>query len=215
MQISISHNFPDVTRRLARLQEDVGKKALASALNKTMAQAKTAMSKEIRNEFNVSVSEVNVSLSVNRAAARGAAFTMQASLQAKTGRGRSLNLIRFVERSISMAQARKRIKAGEGGAYQLRNGVTVNKALELRFKIKKKGAPVVIKGAFIANKGRTVFIRQGKERIPIKALQTIDVSQMFNTKRINAKVVQMIRSKFGQIFANEAKFYLDRFNASK
>jgi len=56
-------------------------------------------------------------------------------------------------------------------------------------------------------------VRVGKERLPIKALTTIDVAQMFNTKRINAKVVQMIEAKFPTIFANEVRYYTERFNA--
>ena len=215
MKLSIEHNFPDVSKQLARLQEGVAKKAMASALNKTIAQARTSMSREIREEFNLNTQEVNSSLVVRRASAGRTAYTLEATLEPKSSRGRSLNLIRFVEKSVSFAQARKRIKAGEGGTYKLRGGGVVQKTLQLRFKIKKKGAPVLVKGAFIANDGRTVFIREGKGRLPIRAVQTIDVAQMFNTKRINAKVVAMIKSKFGEIFANEAKFFTAKFNAGK
>lgn len=215
MQIKISTNFPDVARQLETLRKDIGDKAVASALNKTMAIAKTAMSREIREEFNLNTQEVNSSLVVKRASAGRKAFSLEATLEPKSSRGRSLNLIRFVEKSVSFAQARKRVKAGEGGTYKLRNGGVVQKTLELRFKIKKNGAPVMVKGAFIANDGRTVFIREGKSRLPIRALQTIDVAQMFNTKRINAKVVQLIEERFPGIFANDVKFFVSRFNASR
>ena len=43
MQFNIKTNFPDVQRQLQTMQDDIGKRALASALNKTVAQAKTAM----------------------------------------------------------------------------------------------------------------------------------------------------------------------------
>ena len=72
-----------------------------------------------------------------------------------------------------------------------------------------------IPGAFLINGGKTVMIREGKSRLPIKALQTIDVAQMFNTKRINAKVVQLIEERFPGIFANDVKFFVSRFNASR
>jgi len=215
VKMSITTNFPEVARQLERMQKDIANKAVASALNKTVAQAQTAMSTEIRKEFNLTATEVRQSLSIIRARGSGKAFTLQATLQATSKRGRSLNLIRFTERSISFAQARKRMAAGEGGKYALRRGGVVTKALELRFKIKKKGAPVTIKGAFIANKGRTVFIREGKERLPIKALQTIDVPQMFNTRIIKRKVTVFMQTKFPAIFANEAKFFTDRFNAGR
>jgi hypothetical protein len=69
----------------------------------------------------------------------------------------------------------------------------------------------VIKGAFIGNQGRTVFRRVGKERLPINAVQTIYVPQMFNTGRIKDVVVKLMREKFPVIFEREAKFYLSKW----
>ncbi len=201
MQITIKHNFPQVQRQLDNLHKDIARQATASALNKTIAQAKTAMSREIRAEFNISAAKVNESLTITRASASGGELRMQASLQSPRKRGRSLNLINFMERSTTMAQARKRGKAG-----------TLN---QLFVQIKKQGGKKALGSAFIGNKGRTIFVREGKSRLPIKALQTVDVASMFNTKRVNAKVVQMMVDKFPTIFDHEAKFFTDRFNASK
>ena len=186
MQISVKHNFPDVSRQLARLQDDIGKKALASALNKTVAQAKTAMGREIRAEFNMNATTVNQSLRIKRASAARGKFSLQAELSSVAKRGRSLNLARF-------------------SARQTRKGVT--------FKVKRGGQRKLIPGAFLINGGKTVMIRTGKTRLPIKALQTIDVAQMFNTKRINAKVVQLINARFPALFENDAKFFTAKFNA--
>lgn len=210
MQIKISTNFPQIQRQLETMRQDIADKAVASALNKTVAQARTAMSREIRREFNISTQAVNDALRVRRATAIRARLQLEASLESRSKRGRSLNLINFLERSVSMAAARQRTKGGEGGTYQLGNR-TVRKALQLRFKIRRTGPKKVIEGAFIGNKGRTVFIREGASRLPIKALQTIDVAQMFNTQRINAKVVQLINTRFPAIFANDARFYTLKF----
>ncbi len=183
---SIKTNFPEVQRKLSQLQDEVGKQALASALNKTVAQAKTGMSREIRAEFVISAALVNQSLLISRASAKGGEFRMQASLSSISQRGkRSLNLIHFAARRTS-------------------KGVS--------FRIKKVGGRKTIPGAFIGNAGRTVFIRTGKKRLPIKALQTINIAQMFNTKRINSKVLELIDAKFPQIFDNEARFFTNRFN---
>lgn len=201
MQFSIKTNFPDVQRQLQAMQDDIGKRALASALNKTVAQAKTAMSREIRAEFNISASKVGTALKVNNARASGGTLRLEASLESPRQRGRSLNLINFMERSTTIAQARKRGKAG-----------TLN---QLHVQIKKMGGKKALGSAFIGNKGRTVFVRTGKARLPIKALQTIDVAGMFNTKRVNAKVLAMIEAKFPELFANEAKFFTNRFNAKQ
>ena len=188
MKFSISTNFPDVQRALDRLSADIGNKATASALNKTVAQAKTAMSREIRAEFNVSAGKVAESLVVNKAIGMGARFSLSAALESKAKRGRSINLAAFAARQTS-------------------KGVT--------FKVKKNGPRKLIPGAFLINDGKTVMIRVGKQRLPIKALQTIDVAQMFNTKRINAKVLRFIEDKFPAIFVNEAKYFTDRFKAGK
>lgn len=188
MQITISHNFPEVQRQLDELHRDIATKATASALNKTVAQAKTAMSREIRAEFVLPAAKVNEALRINRAQAKGGLFSLEASLESPRKRGRSLNLANFAARQTS-------------------KGVS--------FKVKRNGPRKTIPGSFLINNGKTVMIRVGKSRLPIKALQTIDVASMFNTKRINAKVVQMIEAKFPTIFQNEAKFFTDRFNARR
>ena len=186
MKMTITHNFPDVARQLNALHKDVAAKATASALNKTVAQAKTAMSKEIRAEFNLPAGKVSQALRIRRASARSGTLQLEAVLEAASKRGRSLNLANF-------------------SAHQTAKGVS--------FKVKRVGRRTTIPGSFLINQGRTVMIRVGKERLPIKALQTIDVAQMFNTRRINGKVVRMIETRFPAIFTREAKFYTDRFNA--
>ena len=115
MQIKISTNFPQIQRQLETMRQDIADKAVASALNKTVAQAKTAMSREIRREFNISTQAVNDALRIRRATAVRARLQLEASLESRSKRGRSLNLINFLERSVSMAAARQRIKGGEGG----------------------------------------------------------------------------------------------------
>ena len=198
MQFTITHNFPEVQKALDKMRQDIADKAVASALNKVVAQAKTAMKREIVAEFNIAPAKVEAALRISRAVAGRGQIRMQASLESPAKRSRSLNLINFIEKSVSLGQARKRAKAG-----------TLN---ELHVQIKRRGGKKALGSAFIGNKGRTVFVRTGKTRLPIKALQTIDVSQMFNTKRINAKVVQMIEAKFPAVFANEARFFTDKFN---
>jgi len=188
MRFDIKTNFPDVQRALKDLQADVARKATASALNKTVALAKTAMSREIRAEFVLSAGKVNEALRINRARASGGQFALQASLESPSKRGRSLNLANFA-------------------AKQTAKGVS--------FKIKRAGKRQLIPGSFLINSGKTVMIRVGKRRLPIKALQTIDVAQMFNTKRINAKVLQLIEQRFPDVFANEVKFFTAKFNSGK
>jgi hypothetical protein len=201
-EISIKTNFPDVERQLQQLREDVGARALASTINKAVDQAKTEMSRQIRNEFNISASKVRDSLVVHGATYKNGLFAIEASLESKGLHGaRSLNVINFAARPAPM-------------------GVSV--------KIKKGGGRVVIPGAFIGNQGRTVFIRlpgttmssrmryagtkHGQEIAPV---QTIEVAQMFNTRRVNARVIKFIEDKLPALFDHEVQFYTDRFNRSK
>lgn len=189
MQIKIQTNFPQVARQLETLQKDIANKAVASSLNKTVALARTAMSREIRAEFNMSAATVNQSLRIQRASAAKGRFELSATLSSISRPGRrSLNLARF-------------------SARQTRKGVT--------FKVKRGGPRKLIPGAFLINGGNTVMIREGKTRLPIKALQTIDVASMFNTRRINAKVVQLMQARFPGLFANDVRYFTAKFNATR
>lgn len=197
-------NFPEVVLKLGTLEESVGNKVMARALNTTIQQAKPRMASQISKEFRVSVSDSKARLETSKAISKGGEFRLEATLSARNkAKGRSMNLIAFVEKFVTLAQARKRIKAGEGGVHKLRHGGQVQKALQLRFQIRRNGGKQVIKGAFIGNKGRTVFIRQGKERTPIEGVSTIDIPNMFNTKRINQVVVKTMIERFQSNFNRE------------
>lgn len=201
--INIRTNFPQVQRQLDQLQADLQERVTVSAVNKTMAKAKTNMIRVISREYNVSAGYVRERLNVARARFRNGRAIVEATLDGSGARGakRSANLIAFLEKSTSLAQAKKRAKTGD--------------LSQLHFQIKRKGKRVVIPGAFIANQGRTVFIREGKSRLPIKALSTIDVPQMFTTRRLNSVVVRAIEDDFPGIFFSEARFYIDRFNRQR
>ena len=197
--MSIKADFKGVQKALDRLQAGVARHALASAVNKTVGLAQTQMVREITSEFNVTAAYVRERLRVRRAAAKGALAIEGALIGGKGGKGRSANIIAFLEKVTTLAEAKKRGKAG-----------TLN---QLFVKVKKTGPKKPLgKGAFIGNNGRTVFERVGKERLPIKPVQVIDVAQMFNTRRINAKVVQVIKARLPDVFAREARFYVQRFN---
>ena len=199
--ITVSTNFPAVQRRLEQLRQDVATKALASAVNKTIEQARTQMAREITAEFNVTSGYVKDRLRIKRASYKAGLFAIEAALVGGDGKRRSANIIRFVENKTSLAEGRKRLKAGTQG--------------QLFVKVKRRGAKKPLGPAFIGNKGRTVFVRVGKGRLPIKPVQVIDVAQMFNTRRINLKVREGIATKFPAIFQREAAFYLNRWNASQ
>jgi len=188
--INVKHNFPQVMRAVAQLERDMADRVTVRALNRTIEEGRTDMSREIRAEFNLPASKVREKLFIEKASFKGGRLTLQAALLSKDPRGRrrSINVINF-------------------GARQTARGVTV--------KIKKGGGRKAIKGAFIANKGRTVFKREGKARLPIQPVQTIDVQQMFNTRRINPAVVRRLGPKFVKNFEHELRFALSKFGSRR
>ncbi|MES2887304.1 MAG: phage tail protein [Pseudomonadota bacterium] len=184
MQLNIQNNFPAVAQALARLQREVADKVTARALNATVAQARTAMSKAIRDEYAVNTGFLKDRLVVRKASFRNGQVRLTAELIGGDGKKRSANLIHFSARQTGL-------------------GVSV--------KVKKAGSRKLLKGAFIGNSGRTVFKRVGDKRLPIKPGQTVDVPQMFQTKKVNAQVVRLIEEKFPTIFTRELQYALGNF----
>lgn len=170
----------EVRRNLDRIQRELRDKALSAALNKVGAKARTEMTRAITSEFAINQADVRPRLSLSKAN-RGKLVVVLDPYASKR-RGRSLNLIRFVEKKVTLAERRRRQKSGNN---------------QIGFRIKRTGGMKFIAGAFIANKGRTVFKRVGKERLPIQALSTIDVPQMFSTRRIMTRVLTRIRKEMG------------------
>lgn len=174
----------EVDRQLARLRGAELQKALYMALNKTGAKAQTQADRVIRERFNISRDQVRGSFVFTRAkqGTTGAEAVLRI-FGSPTKVGRSMNMVRFLERSVTLAEGRKRAKAG-----------TQNK---LRFKILRRGGGLkTIDGAFLGNKGRTVFARTGKARLPIEPVQVIGVSQMFNTRTVREKAMATLEREY-------------------
>lgn len=197
--ISISHNFPEVAEALEQLGAKIGSRVMVRALNETVNQGKTQMARQISQEFRIGVGAAKQRLKIIRASARSGDYRFTATLEAtRKGKGRSMNLIAFVTKARVSKAAAKR-----SGRPDLAN--------QLQFQIKRGGGKKVIKGAFIGNAGRTVFIRTGKARLPIKPLSTIDIGQMFNTRRVNKIVRQTMLDKFPDNFQRELRVVIGGF----
>lgn len=179
--LSIKSDFQQVNRQLSALSNAVQTRVIPAALNKTGAKAKAEMTRAITDEFNIKAADVRGRLRVSRATRNVRNWEVVLDPFASSRKGRSLNLIHFLEKKVSLAEGRRRRKAG-----------TIS---QLQFQIKRVGGKKIIQDAFIGNKGRTVFVREGKQRLPIVAKNTIDVPQMFNTRRISARVLAKIRQE--------------------
>lgn len=192
ISLSIKHNWPEVQRELTRLQKDIADKAVARALNATIKQGETAMARQISLTYRISQSVVKQRLSVTRARRNGGRLELQVTLEAtRKGRGRSMNMIAFV------TTAARRLKTGK------RN--------QTKLQVRRDGGRKQVTGAFIGNQERTLFIRTGKARLPIEPVNTIDVVQMFNTRKISTAVQTVLLDRFAINFARELKVVLGGF----
>jgi hypothetical protein len=193
IKIDVRAEFGDVIRRLQRLEKDIQPKVIVRTLNTIGESAKVQARKEISREFNMSSGEVGKLIRVQKARIKG--NVLEVAVIAESRRGRSLNVVRFVEKSVTLAARRRRRKEG-----------TLDR---IRVKIKRAGRNKILgtpKWAagkpFIvtANGGTFVAARTTKERSPIQGVQTIDVPSMFNTRRINDVLLRQIRQQFPREF---------------
>lgn len=192
MRINIRDNFEKVKVDLLKLQIEIRERAIARAINRTAEQARTQMVRGITQEFAVKSGEVREQVRIRKAREGSFGLLLNAEIEAfgrRKGK-RSRNVMLFGARQVK-------------GSKRKPGGVSVL--------IKRGGGRKLIKGAFIGNKGRTVFQRLGKERLPIRGVETVDVPQMFNTRRINARVVAHIERVFPDVLRREIAYYTRRF----
>lgn len=193
-----------VMQSLNDLPDQLRDKATTAALNKVSQKAKTEMVRAITDEYNIKRDEVASKMRLSGATKNGLTATLDPF--ASGYKGRALNLIHFLDYKATNREAkrskRKRSKQKTGG----------RDFPVLFFKIKKGEAAKPIPGTFLGNKGRTVFIRIGNKRLPIKAVSTVGVPQMFNTKNISNRVVDRIMRELPVEFERAAAMVLVRYS---
>jgi hypothetical protein len=162
--------------------------AMQAAINKTAAKAQTEINRAIREEYVVKAEEVRNAITIRRAQ-KG---RLEAEVQifgSKNKRGRSANMIHFLA-AVQAAGAAVKARGAAGVKKKDLKGL----GKQIGFQIKRGGGLKQKVGAFIGNKGRTVFIRTGDARLPIKPVQVIGFSQMFNSRKISERVLAKVRA---------------------
>jgi len=181
-------NVGDVKARLAKQAQGVRDKAIGPAINKVAEKARAEINRAIPQEFAVKASEVRNAITLRKARA-GNPEALIEIFGSTRKRGRSLNLIHFLAavqaagQSVNVrgSRASKRSLSGLGG--------------QLGFLIKRAGGLKKLEGAFVGNKGRTIFRRTGSARLPIEPLQVIGFSQMFSSRRISSRILAKINAE--------------------
>ena len=194
MQIDVRSNVREVLERMQRRRDDVVRKAIPRALNRTAEMARTACSREIRAEgYAFSAAEIKDAITLRKAG--GGRLTVSLLV-----RRRVKSLIEFGARqtrdgvSVKVHKGRKVIKHAFIG--QLRNGRT---------------------GVYVEDKaaGKTVLRMQRQYRkgsrggwhdYPVRKLYGPSVGGVYGTDRILALMNARIRETFPARLEHEIKF---------
>lgn len=170
---------------LDRVQRDLRPKVIQPALNKMADKVKADLARAIPAEFNVKAAEVRSAVDIRRARS-GSLEAVVTIFGSASKRGRSMNLIHFLAAVQATGRAIK-VRGAKGKKSEL---TALQK--QLGFLIKKGGGLKKIEGAFLGNKGRTIFMRVGNDRLPIKPVQVIGFSQMFKSRKIERRILDTI-----------------------
>lgn len=184
IKFSVKVDDSATRRALKRLQDDMQAKVLQPAINKVAEKARAEINRAIPEEFAVKAGEMRNAINLRKARSGNLEAVIEIFGSARK-RGRSLNLIHFLAAVRGLAVRGNRAKKKDLAALDQ----------QLGFLIKKAGGIKRIEGAFIGNKGRTVFRRTGSGRLPIEPVQVIGFSQMFSSRRISKRVMDKINAE--------------------
>ena len=177
----------EVQARLSTLSSGMQAKVIGPAINKVAEKARAEIARAIPETYAVKPAEVRSSIRLSKARSGSLQATIEVFGSARKV-GRSLNLIHF----LAAAQiAGKAVKVRGARANKKQLAALQN---QLGFMIKRGGGLKTIPGAFVGNKGRTIFIRTGKARLPIEPVQVIGFSQMFASNRIRDRILAKINA---------------------
>lgn len=192
-----------VRKRLQSLPKELQDKAIRPAINKTAEKARAEINRAIPEVYAVKAAEVRQAVDLRRASSGNLKAVIEV-FGSKSKRGRSANLIHF----LAAVQAAGRAVKARGAKATKRDLAALEQ--QIGFLIKRAGGLKKIDGAFVGNKGRTIFRRVGNSRLPIEPLQVIGFSQMFSSRKINRRVMDKVRAELPVELDRAIKMVLGR-----
>lgn len=193
--ISVATNVEEIKRKLAAKQKEVAAAALR-AVSRTGEGARTQAIATISSEYRVTRAFVRERTALRKASRSGPHAFSATLIGNLSGRNkRSLNMIHFAMQKLTRAEVAAWRREASGKLTRP----------QIPFQVKRGGGRITVKGAFIGY-GQAVFKRVGKERLPIEPVQTINVAQMFTSKKVHGHVTKWIRDNFPRIFEAELKY---------
>lgn len=180
----------EVERMLTDVQKKIVPKAATAALNRTIKQVQTQSVKEVSAITKLKAKDIRENMKQYKASWN----RLQASIHAQPY---APNLINF--KAKEKAKPKRKRKNWQGGVYASAWG-------------KRK----LYRGAFIANKGRTVFTREIKGgqkvgRLPIKALKGPSLPRTFVQPKVNKAMHQVADRVWRQRFKHELDRRLKKY----
>lgn len=197
--------FREVQQRLKAVPREMRDMVLAPAMNKVAAKGKTEAGRRIRAEFDVKAGDVNPQISISRASAKSTRLEAKIEAFPRRRGHRSRNVMLFKAKQVNTGRTKRVRVLIAPGKWRM---VDVPVGGGVSVSIKRGGGRKLIAHVFIGNKGRTVFTRQGSRRMPIRGVETIDLPQMFNARRINKAVVQVIERELPVEIERAARFFM-------
>jgi hypothetical protein len=208
--------------KLALLPKEVSDKAVKSALRRTGQEGKTEARRAIQETYNLKAATINRYLQVGpvREIAPGR-FSVWVGAETSRPGYRGLRLIHFgATQRKNGAVSVKVLKAGKRGvvkgAFQVQQPNGVDDIVK-RTNAAGSSSPKVVpkQGAY---KGRIIKrgVRKGQyiKRQTLRTLFSVDVAQMFNTKRVNAVIRQRMMERYIHNLRRDIAYHSARFNAS-
>lgn len=206
IKIGVQLDIKRVQSSFKGLKTDLQDKAVSQALTRTAKRGVTEMTRRITREYAIKAKDVRPHLHIDRPrTGKVSAITIRA-LPSRKGK-RARNVMLFSAR-VAPGKEKRTIKVKLPDGRWVTRVVSVGGGVSV--KIRRAESRKIIKGAFIGNKGRTVFMRKGGGRLPIRGVQTIDIPQMFNTRRINVAVVRQMQLDFARELNRLAAYYISK-----
>lgn len=192
----IDVDFTDLDKLRNQFDPKIIDRALNSAINKTTKKASTYVSKKVREKYNVKAARIKGAVKQLRRPKTKDLIAERVLLYT----GRKIPLVNFGARKA-------RVKGSK------HKGVSVL--------VKKSGGRKTVKGdtgygAFLAESPSDelkVYIRQRKDRLPIRALYGPSVAEMVSDIEIFDQVDDFVKAEMPKQLEHELEFFLTKAGA--
>jgi hypothetical protein len=209
--MKISIDFSQVEAAMRGLPGLVVVPAARMALNDAAKQGHTAAKAKIREKFNLTAKFINERVKISSLASD---WDLSVSIEAT---GRPIDLTHFGARWVRGNRVVSR--AGTSRLRKKKSGVFAEAWNSGVYFEARKGQPGYLPHAFIATvkagkSGGThmgVFVRSGRERLPIIKKSLISVPSMFEQRQVFEAVRQVVEAKFAERFQHHVDRATDKF----